>query len=148
MHTSYLRSFPQVSQKLSSSSSHIHLSNLLLLHHCTWNSTRNAHVLRFTITDFIPPTNPVMLGHWRRSYYTYFSTRLSRQPLTKLTTISIWLLCKTLFRLLSNEIVKKDTSELRCFWKKNQSINDSIRVLIFLHLESQNNFTIGEHLCK
>ena len=54
--------------KLISSPSHIHLSSLHLFHHCTWNSTRNAHGLRFTINEFTPlPTNPVMPGRWRRS---------------------------------------------------------------------------------
>src|SRR5208282_1447716 len=55
--------------KLISSSSHIHLSNLLFFHHCTWNSTRNAHGLRFMINYLTPlPTNPAMPGRWRRSW--------------------------------------------------------------------------------
>ena len=65
--------------KLISSPSHIHLSNLLLFHRCTLNSTRNDHGLWCMINDFTPlPTNPVMPGRWRSSWasaHTYVSAR-------------------------------------------------------------------------
>ena len=60
-----LWTFPQATSisKLISSSSHIHLSNLFFFHHFTWNSTRNAHGLLFTINYLTPlPTNPAMPG--------------------------------------------------------------------------------------